>query len=220
MTARTKKTFRCPCGEPNQNDGRVIFRCEKCRVWQHKSCMGFAENATKAGYFCEKCRPSDHIELTHYAAEGKLDDIIQYRNVKPVRAKSTALKSIASAPEPTREQMIDNCMEIVTTIESIESLWRELFPTMPTQSGQHDTDMIEREMQRAVETMLSHIDIDLLGDFFSKLIRKRFATEAEQMAEVLELRKLVTPQLLGELMGEADQGAHDRVAFYFGVMFP
>ena len=39
--------------------------CEQCEAWQHNECMEMSENDDELPdkYYCEQCRPKDHVEL-------------------------------------------------------------------------------------------------------------------------------------------------------------
>ncbi|WFD08309.1 Histone deacetylase complex subunit [Malassezia vespertilionis] len=54
---------RCVCGSTDENVGLMI-QCETCKCWQHCACMGMhTEEDCPDVYFCEQCRPENHIEL-------------------------------------------------------------------------------------------------------------------------------------------------------------
>lgn len=40
--------------------------CDECQVWQHCECMGLEKDEIPDEYFCELCKPSDHIEIKSY----------------------------------------------------------------------------------------------------------------------------------------------------------
>lgn len=40
--------------------------CDQCEVWQHCECMGLEEQEIPEQYFCEQCKPSDHLEVKGY----------------------------------------------------------------------------------------------------------------------------------------------------------
>lgn len=54
---------RCVCGSTDENLGLMI-QCETCKSWQHCACMGMhTEEDCPDVYYCEQCRPENHIEL-------------------------------------------------------------------------------------------------------------------------------------------------------------
>ncbi|WFD03250.1 Histone deacetylase complex subunit [Malassezia obtusa] len=54
---------RCVCGSADENVGLMI-QCETCKCWQHCACMGMhTEDDCPDVYYCEQCRPENHIEL-------------------------------------------------------------------------------------------------------------------------------------------------------------
>ncbi|KAI8077056.1 hypothetical protein BDF21DRAFT_421950 [Thamnidium elegans] len=40
----------------------LMVCCDQCEVWQHCECMGLEEQEIPEQYFCELCKPSDHIK--------------------------------------------------------------------------------------------------------------------------------------------------------------
>ncbi len=41
--------------------GGLFIQCDKCKCWQHGSCMGFrSDSMVPDTYYCEKCKPEDH----------------------------------------------------------------------------------------------------------------------------------------------------------------
>ncbi|GAA5813565.1 hypothetical protein MFLAVUS_007047 [Mucor flavus] len=55
---------RCVCGE-SHSIGLMVC-CDQCEVWQHCECMGLEEQEIPEQYFCELCKPSDHVEVKGY----------------------------------------------------------------------------------------------------------------------------------------------------------
>lgn len=55
---------RCVCGE-SHSVGLMVC-CDQCEVWQHCDCMGLEEQDIPEHYYCELCKPSDHIEIKGY----------------------------------------------------------------------------------------------------------------------------------------------------------
>ncbi|KAI9300625.1 hypothetical protein BJ944DRAFT_21426 [Cunninghamella echinulata] len=71
---------RCVCGEIH-NVGLMV-QCDKCEVWQHCECMGLAEEDIPEQYYCEECKPENHVIIKTssgrtrrtYDANGKLSN--------------------------------------------------------------------------------------------------------------------------------------------------
>lgn len=67
--------IRCICGcvEEDKDDERVMVHCDNCKAWQHNECMEVAEDPADLPdeYFCEQCRPEDHVELLAKVARGE-----------------------------------------------------------------------------------------------------------------------------------------------------
>lgn len=67
--------IRCVCGyvEEDKDDERGMIQCDNCKAWQHNECMEVAEDPADLPdeYFCELCRPEDHVELLAKVARGE-----------------------------------------------------------------------------------------------------------------------------------------------------
>lgn len=67
--------IRCICGyvEEDKDDERGMIQCDNCTAWQHNECMEVAEDPADLPdeYFCELCRPEDHVELLAKVARGE-----------------------------------------------------------------------------------------------------------------------------------------------------
>jgi hypothetical protein len=44
----------------------LMVCCDDCEVWQHCECMGLEEEDIPDQYFCEQCRPEDHVQIKGY----------------------------------------------------------------------------------------------------------------------------------------------------------
>jgi hypothetical protein len=57
--------IRCVCGINDDDYEGTMVCCEKCLAWQHNLCMGISEDESKLPdeYWCEQCRPQDHVAL-------------------------------------------------------------------------------------------------------------------------------------------------------------
>ena len=58
-----------PTASVADDDAEFMIQCEICKVWQHGPCMGFAQESDipQGDYYCEECRPEDHVELLRFA---------------------------------------------------------------------------------------------------------------------------------------------------------
>lgn len=67
--------IRCICGyvEEDKDDERAMIQCDSCQAWQHNECMEVSEDPDELAddYFCELCRPEDHVELLAKVARGE-----------------------------------------------------------------------------------------------------------------------------------------------------
>ncbi|ORY17449.1 hypothetical protein BCR34DRAFT_38673 [Clohesyomyces aquaticus] len=67
--------IRCVCGDQRDIRGRQMICCETCEAWQHVKCLGLQEGKQweeeDRKYFCEQCRPEDHVDLLAAMARGE-----------------------------------------------------------------------------------------------------------------------------------------------------
>jgi hypothetical protein len=83
QSVQDESVTRCTCGESRKSlllyfhtdsiidsfltlidSVGLMVQCDECEVWQHCECMGLMEEQDiPEQYYCEQCRPSDHIEL-------------------------------------------------------------------------------------------------------------------------------------------------------------
>jgi hypothetical protein len=67
--------IRCVCGDQRDIRGRQMICCDSCSAWQHVKCLGLQEgehwNEDSTTYFCEQCKPEDHVELLAAMARGE-----------------------------------------------------------------------------------------------------------------------------------------------------
>lgn len=65
--------IRCVCGDQRDIRGRQMICCDTCEAWQHNKCLGLEEGEFWDGkdYYCEQCKPEDHVELLAAMARGE-----------------------------------------------------------------------------------------------------------------------------------------------------
>jgi hypothetical protein len=67
--------IRCVCGDQRDIRGRQMICCDNCSAWQHVKCLGLQEgehwNEDSTTYFCEQCKPADHVDLLAAMARGE-----------------------------------------------------------------------------------------------------------------------------------------------------
>lgn len=65
--------IRCVCGDQRDIRGRQMICCDSCTAWQHNKCLGLPEGDYWEGkdYYCEQCKPEDHVELLAAMARGE-----------------------------------------------------------------------------------------------------------------------------------------------------
>lgn len=80
-SAEDESVTRCVCGESRTfhnyiqhywywskiiDSAGLMVCCDECEVWQHCECMGLDEEEIPDQYFCELCKPFDHVEVKGY----------------------------------------------------------------------------------------------------------------------------------------------------------
>ncbi|ODA80906.1 hypothetical protein RJ55_03866 [Drechmeria coniospora] len=70
-----EEVIRCVCGatEQDEDSGEAWISCETCFAWQHNVCVGVSsfEDEIPDNYWCERCRPQDHVELLEAISKGE-----------------------------------------------------------------------------------------------------------------------------------------------------
>ncbi|OJJ45328.1 hypothetical protein ASPZODRAFT_143965 [Penicilliopsis zonata CBS 506.65] len=70
-----EEIIRCICGEYEEEEDveRDMICCDRCSAWQHNDCMGltFAKGQEPDEYFCEQCKPENHVVLLEKMARGE-----------------------------------------------------------------------------------------------------------------------------------------------------
>ncbi|MCJ1313162.1 hypothetical protein MMC25_006839 [Agyrium rufum] len=67
--------IRCVCGVEDDDEDveRTMICCDECAAWQHNECMEITEDPDQLPeqYYCEQCRPEDHMQLLAKIARGE-----------------------------------------------------------------------------------------------------------------------------------------------------
>lgn len=65
--------IRCVCGDQRDIRGRQMICCDTCEAWQHNRCLNLPEGSywDNKNYYCERCKPEDHVELLAAMARGE-----------------------------------------------------------------------------------------------------------------------------------------------------
>ncbi|KAF2713449.1 hypothetical protein K504DRAFT_530429 [Pleomassaria siparia CBS 279.74] len=67
--------IRCVCGDQRDIRGRQMICCDRCSAWQHVKCLGLLEGPhweeESTTYFCEQCKPEEHVDLLAAMARGE-----------------------------------------------------------------------------------------------------------------------------------------------------
>ncbi|CAO3686951.1 unnamed protein product [Rhizopus stolonifer] len=88
--------------------------CDDCEVWQHCECMGLEEEDIPDQYFCEQCRPDDHIEIKGYDNKTRR----YYKPSKLIKKRSTLNSRVASTPPEDNHVTTEISSSIEITADS------------------------------------------------------------------------------------------------------
>ena len=97
--------IRCVCGDQRDIRGRQMICCDSCAAWQHNKCLGLPEGDFWEGkdYYCEQCRPQDHVELLAAMARGERPWARKKGSKpkpRPSDVKQDAASEKATTPQP------------------------------------------------------------------------------------------------------------------------
>ncbi|KAI0578774.1 SPOC multi-domain protein [Pyrenophora tritici-repentis] len=97
--------IRCVCGDQRDIRGRQMICCDSCAAWQHNKCLGLPEGDFWEGkdYYCEQCRPDQHVELLAAMARGERPWARKKGSkpkARPSDVKPDTASEKASTPQP------------------------------------------------------------------------------------------------------------------------
>ncbi|KAF2735886.1 hypothetical protein EJ04DRAFT_490975 [Polyplosphaeria fusca] len=93
--------IRCVCGDQRDIQGRKMICCDRCEAWQHVRCMGLNEGTDwdNATYFCEQCKPEEHVELLEAMSRGEKPWNRKKKTSKAAKPKSARPSDVKAEPE-------------------------------------------------------------------------------------------------------------------------
>ncbi|KAF2117259.1 SPOC domain-containing protein [Lophiotrema nucula] len=94
--------IRCVCGNQVDN-GEQMICCEQCDAWQHVRCLGLKEGKhwDTATYFCEQCKPENHVELVAAIARGEKP----WEKTKGSKKKKGSAKPKSARPSDVKPEV-------------------------------------------------------------------------------------------------------------------
>lgn len=117
-SVQDESVTRCVCGK--QHSIGLMVCCDNCEVWQHCECMGLEEEDIPDQYFCDKCRPEDHVEIKGYDNKTR-------RYYKPSKTEEGNREtSMSSQEESTKESIEPIVSETVANPPIEENLENKL----------------------------------------------------------------------------------------------
>lgn len=170
--------IRCICGNEDSKDKRAFIGCDACTVWQHNVCMGMPieEDDVPDHYFCEDCRPDDHVETMQALNRG--DRIWETRNrIWQNEKKSKSRKSkggrdfkpgwLKKDGDLIDESMVETLQEVTEVEtgtkrkleETKETMEEEEVPKRPSrQDKRHKSSSAAPKEELDTDTALVEID--------------------------------------------------------------
>ncbi|KAM3416635.1 putative histone deacetylase complex subunit cti6 [Cercospora zeina] len=120
-----------------EDAGELFILCDGCTVWQHGGCVGIvAENLTPEKYFCEQCRPKQHVIGTDSRGQ-------KYSLYVPLHPKATQRKgSVSKYDDKARKER-----ESAASRASVDPATGKRRATM--RSKEHDDE--EEQLRIAIE---------------------------------------------------------------------
>ncbi|KAF2193965.1 hypothetical protein K469DRAFT_689044 [Zopfia rhizophila CBS 207.26] len=93
--------IRCVCGDQRDIRGRQMICCDKCEAWQHVKCLLLEEGdeweQEGVTYFCEQCKPEDHVDLLAAMARGE-KPWNRKKGSKPAKSKQARPSDVKADP--------------------------------------------------------------------------------------------------------------------------
>ncbi|PIA95013.1 putative histone deacetylase complex subunit cti6 [Cercospora beticola] len=120
-----------------EDAGELFILCDGCTVWQHGGCVGIvAENLTPEKYFCEQCRPKQHVIGTDSRGQ-------KYSLYVPLHPKASQRKgSVSKYDDKARKER-----ESAASRASVDPATGKRRATM--RSKEHDDE--EEQLRIAIE---------------------------------------------------------------------
>jgi hypothetical protein len=125
--------IRCVCGDQRDIRGRQMICCDNCSAWQHVKCLGLQEgehwNEESTTYFCEQCKPADHVELLAAMARGE-KPWNRKKGSKAAKLKSrpSDVHSEAGPETPVKLEKVDKPVKL----EKVDKPQKLEVPKVPT----------------------------------------------------------------------------------------
>lgn len=145
--------IRCVCGDQRDIRGRQMICCDNCAAWQHNKCLGLPEGDfwNEKNYFCEQCKPENHVELLAAMARGE----------KPwARKKGSKPKSRPSDIKQESMPQADTPRQSETPSQSAPAPVEASTPTpAPVQTQDATNGHAESKVRRILLTRLLEADV-------------------------------------------------------------
>jgi hypothetical protein len=149
--------IRCVCGENDDDYEGTMVCCETCQAWQHNLCMGISENSDELPeyYWCERCKPENHIELNKAIKRGEKP----WEERKRQKAEDERLKKQKKGKRKVRpsggveKASVDDAK---STPASSETGNKRKFDALDTSNGQKQVSTRHNPASDVVSTNRTH----------------------------------------------------------------
>ncbi|GAA5804724.1 hypothetical protein HPULCUR_010228 [Helicostylum pulchrum] len=148
--------------------------CDQCEVWQHCECMGLEEQEIPEQYFCELCKPSDHVEVKGYDKYYKPCSPIAPDFDKKIPKRRTtfnsreasisidevlAFRNAIDIPNPNEYENIHSIEDGITVLQDYDEnetiTTRQVRPKRPTKKSEKKTYTRRRTPQQQSAVAIS-----------------------------------------------------------------
>ncbi|KAK9765126.1 Histone deacetylase complex subunit [Basidiobolus ranarum] len=105
--SKSEEETRCVCGQQPIDHEGLMIQCELCKVWQHCACVEILdEKDCPEQYFCERCKPENHLYLQYYKNNLKLNSMVK-TSEPPIESEVSTQPDIKSTEEVKEKQPLD-----------------------------------------------------------------------------------------------------------------
>ncbi|KAH9876553.1 hypothetical protein J1614_003684 [Plenodomus biglobosus] len=139
--------IRCVCGDQRDIRGRQMICCDTCEAWQHNKCLGLPEGEfwDNKNYYCERCKPEDHVELLAAMARGE-KPWARKKGSKPKSRPSDVKQETMSEKASTPQQSVTPSRSAPAAVDAATPTPAPVQPDEAT-NGQADSKQPDTKSQ-------------------------------------------------------------------------
>ena len=186
--------------------------CDKCSAWQHNDCMGltFAKGEEPDEYFCEQCKPENHVVLLEKMARGEKpwEEVARERERLAQEKKSRKRKGGKRGRKPRATEVRGELPGTRTPSKEASQPAPEpkrATPATPTPPEPLNTQKRKFEQQEEGQEPVStsrHLVFSIYGKLTHHRVRSPSSREFPQVLRFLPLRRA---RLLSRSVSQAPQ---------------